>query len=37
MNTTLTDLLKAAVTMFAGWTVASWLLFVLTGLLSFLS
>lgn len=37
MNTALTDLFKAIVTMIAGWTVASWLLFVVTGLLALLS
>lgn len=37
MNTALNDLLKAIFTMIAGWTVASWLLFVVTGLLALLA
>jgi hypothetical protein len=37
MNNALNDLFKAIFTMIAGWTVASWLLFVVTGLLALLA
>jgi hypothetical protein len=37
MKAALTDVLKAGLTMVAGWTVAGWMLFVLIGLFSLIS
>jgi len=37
MKTALTDILKAGLTMVAGWTVAGWMLFILVGLFGLIS